>query len=274
MSPSNFIHKYFYIENELTETENQQAVVSNSDLTVYEVIRVVESKALFIEDHLSRMTKSLSITGILYRLDVDLLKSQVTDLCESNQVSIGNIELRIIKPKDDDALMVMGFVPHQYPLPVQYIEGVDLLCIQVERDNPQAKVKNLNARVKANELLAKTDVYEALLVNSHGFVTEGSRSNIFVIKDNKVYTAPDEMVLSGISRKHVIVVIEHLKLPIIMQAFKQEDIYLADAVLLCGTSPGVIPVRSIDKTTYPTHHPIAKQIMHGYCEQVSRYLKE
>ncbi len=185
---------------------------------------------------------------------------------------IRRIELKISKHSNGHVTSIMGFLPHSYPNPVQYFEGVDLVSIVVERENPQAKVKNTEARAKANQLLTESGAYEALLVNQQGWVTEGSRSNIFMIKNQTVYSAPDEMILSGISRLHVLEVMQLLDIPFKKEPFTLERIYHAEAVILCGTSPGVIPVRRIDSIKYPTQHELVKRIMIGFNDRVTNYL--
>jgi branched-chain amino acid aminotransferase len=273
MAANNYLYKYQIVDNDLIETNSFDNRADVFTKTVYEVFRIVSGKPLFIEDHLLRLVNSLKIINCNYKVDIEFIKSKIYLLCQSNSVFFGNMELKVNYYVNQLPELQIGFIPHIYPTPAQYIQGVELVSLQIERDNPQAKVKDTSARIKANELLAQTRVYEVLLVNHQGFITEGSRSNIFFIKGGKVYSAPDELILSGITRKHVIKLLQRINIELINEPFKIDQLALAEAVFLCGTSPGVIAVSKIDQLNFSTKHPLIQQIIYEFNQEVSGYLQ-
>lgn len=270
MNILSFIHKFCFCDN--VETPITESLTYPSGVTVYEVVRIIDTKPLFAEDHLVRMLGSLNLTNIYYPIDAGVFRNQIQRLCQINNVTNGNVEYLLVKKADGRVVTYMGFIQHHYPEPQLYIDGVDLAGLHSERDNPQAKVKNTLTRQRANKRIAETGAYEMVLINQQGLVTEGSRSNLFFVKDDSIVTAPDNMVLSGITRKHVLQVIDFNDINIVRQPIRYSRINTFDAAFMCGTSPEVIPIHSIDKVKYQTDNKLVKTIMDGYNQQVTNYL--
>ena len=102
------------------------------------------------------------------------------------------------------------FIPYLYPAPDMYRVGVEILSLNEVRNQPNAKITNLSLRTLADKIISDKNVYEVLLVNQEGFITEGSRSNIFFIKDKVVFTPPTSIVLPGITREKVLEICNNL----------------------------------------------------------------
>jgi len=110
-------------------------------------------------------------------------------------------------------------------------------------------------REGANKMIADQKLYEVLLVNRDNLITEGSRSNVFFVKDNVFYTAPASSVLVGVTRKKVIECLYKLEYMLVEEAVISSEIGNYDAVFLTGTSPGILPVQSIGNQIIDTSHP-------------------
>ena len=111
-------------------------------------------------------------------------------------------------------------------------------------------------------------VFESILVNKQGFITEGSKSNIFFIKDDELYTAPDSLVLSGITRQKIIAICKSFSINIIFEAVNFQNIKSFDAAFLCGTSPEVLPIRAIGFVGFQTKHSVLLKIQNAYKNMV------
>ena len=72
---------------------------------------------------------------------------------------------------------------HSYPSKEYYKKGVKVILYYGERENPNLKVVSTAFRAKVAEKMKEANAHEALLVDRHGFITEGSKSNFFGIKD-------------------------------------------------------------------------------------------
>jgi len=87
---------------------------------------------------------------------------------------------------------------------------------------------------------------EALLLDTQGFVAEGSGENVFVVRDGTVRTPPLTSILPGITRDSVIKILRDLSIPVIEEHFARDQFYIADEALMTGTAAEVTPVRELD----------------------------
>ena len=136
----------------------------------------------------------------------------------------------------------------------------------------QAKsVSNYTNSILAN-LEATEDGYdEALLLDTAGFVSEGSGENVFVVKDGVVYT-PDLSAgaLNGITRKTVTAICKDLGLELKEKRITRDEIYIADEAFFTGTAAEVTPIRELDRVQIGsgTRGPITEKIQSAYFDVV------
>ena len=120
--------------------------------------------------------------------------------------------------------------------------------------------------VYINSSLAKVEALkagydEAVLLNEHGRVSEGSGENIFVVSDGVLMTPPlSEGVLQGITRDTVITFARDLDIPFVESPLLRQDLYLADEAFYTGTAAEVVPIRSVDERELGAPGPITKQL--------------
>jgi branched-chain amino acid aminotransferase len=113
-----------------------------------------------------------------------------------------------------------------------------------------AKVEALNAGYE-----------EAVLLNEHGRVAEGSGENLFVVKDGTLLTPPlSEGVLAGITRETIIEFAADLGVPFAEATLLRQDLYQADEAFYTGTAAEVVPIRSVDDREIGGPGPITKQL--------------
>jgi branched-chain amino acid aminotransferase len=91
---------------------------------------------------------------------------------------------------------------------------------------------------------------EGIALDVHGYLSEGSGENLFVIRDGVIYTPPvTAALLPGITRDAVMTIARHLGYELREQNMPREILYLADEIFFTGTAAEVTPVRSVDKMT-------------------------
>ena len=164
-------------------------------------------------------------------------------------------------------------IPHRYPTSEMYTNGVTCGTLRAERENPNAKVFQTSVRQKANELIAEKQFYEVMLIDHLERVTEGSRSNVFFIKDNQVITSPEDEVLLGITRQKTIQIAKELGLEIVQKEVFLDTLDTFDAVFITGTSPKILPVKQIDKTIFNPSNNILTNLMEAYNQLIEDYVK-
>lgn len=235
--------------------EFKEAFIVNGQ-SVYEVIRVKNQKPLFLDLHLNRMARSVQLTGIICP-DAQNIRAGIHELIEKSVQNEGNIELVINNSKNWSA----RFIPHNFPTGKDYEKGVKTLIYRATRQNPNAKVKLNDLRKKVGDFISKKSIYEVIYAHD-GIITEGSRSNIFFIKNNQFYTPPQSQVLQGITRHVVLEILKKHNYPIIEEPVKVDGIDQYDAAFLTGTSPGVLPIASIDGLQFNTQIKVMRSIMY------------
>lgn len=271
MNQLGFIDKYYLIDGKAVAIKGNET--TDFELSVYEVFKVVSGIPLFFEDHIERLLNSLKISNIDHSgVDESNLFKHVLECCRVNNKFFGNIELRVAKTKQGNCTCLIGFIAHNYPNPTVYLEGVETAIMGAERINPNAKVKHTETRKRANKFINEHNIFEVLLKNQDGEITEGSRSNVFFINGTEVYTAPLNMVLPGISRKYVLKVLDTLNIKVIEKAINSNMLSQIDGAFLCGTSIGVLPIKKIETNAFNVQNALLKKIMLAFNDMVSFYL--
>jgi branched-chain amino acid aminotransferase len=112
-----------------------------------------------------------------------------------------------------------------------------------------------------NSVLAKIEAskagyQEAILLDSRGFVCEGSGENIYAVREGKILSPPQTAgILDGINRKSIFRIAADLGHEVIERDIARAELYLADEVFLTGTAAELVPVREIDDHQIGTGEP-------------------
>jgi branched-chain amino acid aminotransferase len=96
---------------------------------------------------------------------------------------------------------------------------------------------------------------EALLLDTTGYVAEGSGENVFVVRDGIVRTPPLTSILGGITRDSVIKILRDLEIRVVEELFARDMFYIADEAFMTGTAAEVTPVRELDDRKVGTGTP-------------------
>jgi branched-chain amino acid aminotransferase len=127
-----------------------------------------------------------------------------------------------------------------------------------------------------NSVLAKGEAKlagydEAILLDTQGYVSEGSGENIFVVKKGKLVTPPaSSSILEGITRDTVITLAREEGIPVFEDRITRDQLYLADEAFLTGTAAEVTPVREVDDRAVGDGKvgPITKRLQARYFDVV------
>jgi branched-chain amino acid aminotransferase len=111
---------------------------------------------------------------------------------------------------------------------------------------------------------------EALLLDSEGYVMEGSGENIFIVREGILYTPDLTSALDGITRKTVIALCEELGLKVLEKRITRDEVYIADEAFFTGTAAEVTPIREVDGRTIGKggRGPITERLQGLYFDQV------
>jgi branched-chain amino acid aminotransferase len=264
--------RYFIENGEIRETSLFDNLCIYEGVQVYEVIRVMDGVPLFFEDHALRLEESGRLSGYTSLARSEDILADILLLSQKNGVINGNVKV-VFRYNGEGNHYLLYFIEAIYPDNSLYTEGVKTILYRAERRNPAVKLFNYRLRASVLDTLLAKGAYEAFLVNRNGCITEGSRSNVFFVADNQLVTAGDKHVLGGITRKKVIDICESEGIGIRYRCMESNRLLSVDAVFLTGTSPQVLPVRSIDEIDFPVNNAITTSIIRQYSSMVTEYIE-
>jgi branched-chain amino acid aminotransferase len=242
---------------------------------VFEGIRCYDTEigpAVFRhDDHYQRLARSAELYYMPMPYDLAALKAATHEL-------IGRNALRscYIRPLAYRGYGQMGLNPLDAPVDVTIAvwEWGAYLGEEGKRNGIRAKVSSwrrispasLIPAAKAsgqylNSVLAKIESVkagyeEAILLDDHDHVCEGSGENIFVVWEGRIITPPPAAsILDGITRKSALQIARDLGIEVIERDIARAELYLADEVFMTGTAAELVPVREIDDHAVGTGEP-------------------
>lgn len=114
---------------------------------------------------------------------------------------------------------------------------------------PHAKTLNMLPSYLAYRDARKAGAHDALLINRHGEITEGTRSNFYTIKERTIFTPPEPEILLGVTRDHVLQLARDHGFEIVEKSISLTTIREYDGAFLTSTSAKILPIRSVDTCT-------------------------
>lgn len=260
------LHKYFVFNDRLQPVST--FIPSENEGGIYEVLRVVNGMPLFLEEHLQRFQHSAELAGKEIRYSCAQLEVFLNQLIARNEVKEGNI---LISCKTN---LKAFFIAHNYPTRLHYQKGIRCGLLRAERMNPNAKVFQTEVRKQANRLMEAKGFFEVLLVDHENRITEGSRSNVFFIKGNKIITSPGKQVLLGITRQKAIACAGHLNYVVNETEIELDGLTDFDAAFISGTSPKILPIKELDEHFFNTENSVLRNLMREYDRMIEENLKK
>ena len=243
------------------------------DRTYYETVRIKKGVLLFLEDHLDRLERS--VMG-LENFPVD--KKAISDKAYSFLKEIGfnaDGNIRIVLTKDH---LLLHLVDVNVPDKTMFANGINTSLLKWERQTPNLKIfrgdyKNaVNEKFKTENAHGKP--FELVLSDNEGKLYEGSMSNLFVIMDGSVYSAPDDKILIGITRRRVIEALKRSGLELKTGMFTIEELVKGNAAIFVSSTPfDILPVTYIDDHTFDSaSDPLLNMISKAYAGYTEEYI--
>jgi branched-chain amino acid aminotransferase len=253
---------------------------------IYETMRAYDGVVFMLERHIERLARSSS----LIKLDIpegQFIRDAVYETLSSNKLADAYVRVTVSRGKGpvglDPALckkptfVVFAEEFRQYP-ESYYKDGTAVVLAKTRKNligalNP--KIKSLNF---LNNILAKIEAkergaYEAILLNSEGFIAEGTVSNIFFVKDNILCTpAVDVGILDGITRETVITLAERNGIKLNEGKFYQDELFSSTEVFFTNTTAEVMPVSRVEDIKFNIGK-ITMTLLRLYRDEVKKYVR-
>lgn len=244
---------------------------------IYEAGMVFNHKIFALEDHIDRMFNSaamvklnLQYTKEEYAKILQDVVSQVDSECQFLywQVTRGTAPRNHLFDKDIQSNLYIYSKPWKE---VEFSDDYKIISIPDTRFyHCNIKTLNLIVNVLAAEAGRDAGCNEIVFVRD-GYCTEGSHSNIHMIKDGVFITHPlDNLILPGTERKHILRYCKELGIPVEERAFTLEELKAADEIVMSSTSHPFMRVKEIDGTSVGMKNPeLCQTLRDCYMKEVN-----
>jgi D-alanine transaminase len=223
---------------------------------IYEVIRVYQGKFFAMDEHMERLYESAKKVKIVIPFEEHELKEKLTALSQKNKLQDGIIYLQVSRgvsirqhhfPSSESSATLVAYTSDK-ARPLELLKtGVSAkLIADVRWLRCDIKSLNLLGNILAKQEAHDTGAFEAIL-HREGTVTEGSSSNVFIVKGNTIYSHPTtNLILNGITRRYIVDICEKHNLELKEQTYTVDDLLNADEVFIASTTAEIMPVVKVD----------------------------
>ena len=277
-----------YVNGELLNKNDAKISVFDSGFMmgdgVWEGIRLVNNRWLFIDEHLERLFEGAKAIDLEIGLTIEDIKIALENTRSANNMT-DNAHARL--------MLTRGVKSKPFQKPSYSMNGSTIVIIMEHSDDslnnnpislatvpqvrgtPMMQDPKLNSHSKLNCILAciqaeKAGADEALMLDPLGFVNTTNSCNFFIVKKGEVWTSTGDYCMNGITRKKVISICKDNEIPIFTKNFSLVDVYSADESFVTGTLGSITSVSEIDgrKIEDKSNHKITEKLQSLYLQLI------
>ena len=267
---------------------------------VFEGIRCYKAdtgSAVFrLKEHVDRLFDSAHICFMEIPFTREVVSEAILET-----IRVNKIDACYIRPLAYMGYGAMGIFPKENPVQLSiavwpwgsYLgeeglkNGIRVKVSSFTRPNVNSTmVRSKTTANYANSLLAKREALkdgydEAMLLDTDGYVAEGSGENVFMVRKGVIKTPPLTSILEGITRETIMQLAVERKMPLVEERFTRDELYVADEAFFTGTAAEITPIREVDNRMIGKGRPgpVTKElqsaffdIVHGRSRKHARWL--
>ncbi|PIT17445.1 branched chain amino acid aminotransferase [Snodgrassella alvi] len=284
---------FIWFNGNLVDWRNAQTHVLTHTLHygmgVFEGVRAYEAQhgtAIFrLHDHTKRLFNSAKITGMHLPFSQEQINQAHIEVVKANKLAscyfrpmafYGSNKLGVAPDQDDVEVIVAAWPWGAYLGEEGMQRGIRVQISSFTRHHPNITMIKAKANGNyMNSIMANTEATrngydEAIMLDSNGFVAEGSGENIFIVNDGKLYTPALDAALDGITRRTVMAIAADMQLTVSEKRITRDEVYCADEAFFTGTAAEVTPIREVDGRVIGcgVRGPLTTEIQQRYFEIV------
>jgi branched-chain amino acid aminotransferase len=254
----------FYNGRELTPMQMDVPFYGNRGLFygdgLFETIKVVDGKPLFLKDHINRLIHGCKLLGL--KIPDGCNEVAIKNMISNTTVTNSRVRLTVWRhssgfylPDSNETSWLLTFSMEDQGAGPYHSSHV-VLALYHENRKPLgwlSNIKSLNGLiyVASAQFALSKNANEALILNSDGNIAEATSSNIFVRSADRWVTPPlSEGCLDGVMRKNLIRIMQKSGIPVIEKELSQDDVLKADEIILTNVIKGIRQVSEIDQKKY------------------------
>ena len=254
-----------HIDGKLYDKEDAKISVYDHGLLygdgVFEGIRSYGGKVFRLRAHLDRLWDSAKAIWLTIPISKEQMAEAIKETLAVNGIKDGYIRVVVTRGAgtlgldpnkcSNPQVIIIADLISLYPEEL-YRNGLEIVTVSTMRNHPAAlspRIKSLNY---LNNILAKIEGHqagcvEALMLNHKGEVAECTGDNIFLVRDGRLLTPPNEAgILEGVTRDAIMELARASGICVAETPLTKHDVYIADECFLTGTAAEVIPVVKVD----------------------------
>ncbi len=235
-------------------------------LGVFEGVRAYETKkgaAIYrLHDHTDRLFNSAHILGMKLPFSKDEINTAQQKAVKENKLQSAYIRPMAFYGAEGMGISAKHLTTHvivaawswgAYMGQEAIEKGINVKTSSFSRhhvNSTMCKAKangNYMNSILAHQEATNDGYHEALLLDTQGYVTEGSGENIFIVKKGKLYTPNLTSALDGITRDSVITIAHDEGLEVIEKNITRDEVYTADEAFFTGTAAEITPIKELDR---------------------------
>ena len=247
----------FYVDGNFVADD--KAVISVSDIAilrgfgVFDFMRTYNRRPFYLKEHVDRLLNSAKFIGLEIPYSNDRICQIVNNTIDKNPaldeanvriVFTGGVSSDGVCPEGKGKLIVY-ITPRHAPPDWWYTKGAKVITQEVERYIPEAKSTSYMNAVIANMRAKREKAIEAIYVDHIGRILEGTTTNVFFFRGDKLITAKDD-VLAGITRT---VILNHLakdEFDIELRDVYKTELPYFDEMFISASNKEIVPIVTVD----------------------------
>lgn len=249
------MQEFTYLNGEILPSEKAQLHVSDLGLLrgygIFDFFRTMNGQPIFMEDHLDRFENSAKLMGLPIPESRDKLREIILEIIRLNPHRILGVKMILTGGYSEDGytpspksnVVVMGKPFEFKPADV----GMKLMSMEYRREIPEIKTLNYMVPIRALQAMKLVGA-DDVLYHKDGRISESSRSNIFIVKNEKIST-PLDGALFGVTRKHVLNLAKN-HFEIEERNITTQEFWKADEVFTTGSTKRIIAITQTDNQVF------------------------
>lgn len=231
---------------------------------LFETIKIINGYPIFIDEHMDRMYNSIRELDINFKISKDTIKDEIFKY-------IKNEEYKALRITIFDEGYNLSFRDIHYK-PEDYINGYKMNIAPIKRGNSfiyKHKTTNYIENIYSKKYAKDNGYDEALFINMENKILEGSMTNIFFIKNKKIYTPKEDMyILPGIIRNEIIKITRDLNMEMLECEIDLKEIHEFDFCFITNSLMDIIKVNNIQGIQYEKENNVFNQIVSKLKEKI------
>ena len=245
---------------------------------IFDVVSAWDSKIFMLDAHLDRFFDSMRAARLETRLSREQWVDAIIETTRRNMLSDASIRFILTRGVPDGVVADPRHIqPTEMIWAAPYIfladeekrsTGIRIMISSMRGFAPDTLDPRFKCLDRLNSQLIRLEALEAgyddaVWLDGHGYVAEAAASNIFVVKNDEIFT-PQTGILRGITRATVLELAERGGIPHRESQLTAFDLYSADEVFTCSTAGGPLPVREVSGRAIAATGPITERISELY----------